>query len=120
MKIILKITSLLDPLPDLSRQHFATCDHFNEQFRDIRLVKRTISLALSYKETLRKIMLVGKLLVLQNNVGEFCDHIMCLLHGMEINRDFLHFFQGTTTNHAESIDSDLQRGLDRLLRHTQH
>ena len=33
---------------------------------------------------------------------------------------FMHFCQGTITTHAESINSDLQRGLDRPLRHTQH
>ena len=31
----------------------------------------------------------------------------------------VHFCPGTTT-HAEPINSDLQRGLDRRLRHTQH
>ena len=31
---------------------------------------------------------------------------------------FKHFYPGT--NHAESINSDLQHGLDRRLRHTQH
>ena len=30
------------------------------------------------------------------------------------------FYPGTMTTHAESINSDLQRGLDRHLRHTQH
>ena len=30
------------------------------------------------------------------------------------------FCPGTMTNHAESINSDLQRGLDRRLRQTQH
>ena len=33
---------------------------------------------------------------------------------------FMHFSPGTVTTHAESINSDLQRGLDRRLRHTQH
>ena len=33
---------------------------------------------------------------------------------------FMHFCPGTKTTHAESINSDLQRGLDRRLRHTQH
>ena len=33
---------------------------------------------------------------------------------------FMHFCPGTITTHAESINSDLQRGLDRRLRHTQH
>ena len=34
---------------------------------------------------------------------------------------FMHFFcPGTITTHAESINSDLQRELDRRLRHTQH
>ena len=34
---------------------------------------------------------------------------------------FMHFFcPGTITTHAESINSDLQRGLDKRLRHTQH
>ena len=33
---------------------------------------------------------------------------------------FMHFCPGTMTTHAESINSDLQRGLDRGLRHTQH
>ena len=32
----------------------------------------------------------------------------------------MHFCPGTMTTHAESINSDLQRGLDRRLRHTQH
>ena len=30
------------------------------------------------------------------------------------------FYPGTMTTHAESINSDLQHGLDRRLRHTQH
>ena len=33
---------------------------------------------------------------------------------------FMHFCPGTMTTHTESINSDLQRGLDRRLRHTQH
>ena len=33
---------------------------------------------------------------------------------------FMHFYPGTMTTRAESINSDLQRGLDRRLRHTQH
>ena len=33
---------------------------------------------------------------------------------------FMRFCPGTITTHAESINSDLQRGLDRRLRHTQH
>ena len=33
---------------------------------------------------------------------------------------FMHFYPGTMTTHTESINSDLQRGLDRHLRHTQH
>ena len=33
---------------------------------------------------------------------------------------FMHFYPGTITTHAESINSDLQRGLDRHLRHVQH
>ena len=33
---------------------------------------------------------------------------------------FMHFCPGTMTTHAEPINSDLQRGLDRRLRHTQH
>ena len=32
----------------------------------------------------------------------------------------MHFCPGTITTHAETINSDLQRGLDRRLRHTQH
>ena len=32
----------------------------------------------------------------------------------------MHFCPGTMTIHAESINSDLQRGLDRRLRHIQH
>ena len=31
---------------------------------------------------------------------------------------FMHFCPETMTTHAESINSDLQRGLDRRLRHT--
>ena len=30
---------------------------------------------------------------------------------------FMHFCPGTMTTHAESINSDLQRGLDRRLQH---
>ena len=46
-----------------------------------------------------------------------------LLPGAKINGRrifflFLHFCPGTMTAHAESINSDLQRGLDRRLRHT--
>ena len=33
---------------------------------------------------------------------------------------FMHFCPGAITTHAESINSDLQRGLDRRLRHIQH
>ena len=33
---------------------------------------------------------------------------------------YTYFCPGTMTTHAESINSDLQRGLDRHLRHTQH
>ena len=33
---------------------------------------------------------------------------------------FMHFCPGTITTHAESINSDLLRGLDRRLRHIQH
>ena len=33
---------------------------------------------------------------------------------------FMHYSPGTMTTYAESINSDLQRGLDRRLRHTQH
>ena len=33
---------------------------------------------------------------------------------------YMHFCPGTITTHAESINSDLQRGLDRRLRHIQH
>ena len=33
---------------------------------------------------------------------------------------FMHFCPGTITTHAESINSDLQRGLDRRLLHVQH
>ena len=32
----------------------------------------------------------------------------------------MHFCPGTITTHAESINSDLQRGLDNRLRHIQH
>ena len=32
----------------------------------------------------------------------------------------MHFYPGAMTTHAESINSDLQRGLVRHLRHTQH
>ena len=35
-------------------------------------------------------------------------------------RLFMHFCPGTMTTHAESINSDLQRGLDRRLRHTRN
>ena len=33
---------------------------------------------------------------------------------------FMHFCPGTMTTHADSINSDLQRGVERRLRHTQH
>ena len=32
----------------------------------------------------------------------------------------MHFCPGTITTHAESINSDLQRELERRLRHIQH
>ena len=35
-----------------------------------------------------------------------------------VNNFFMHFCPGTKTIHADSINSDLQRGLDRRLRHT--
>ena len=38
------------------------------------------------------------------------------MHGRAIF--FVHFCLGTMTTHAESINLDLQRGLDRRLRHT--
>ena len=38
----------------------------------------------------------------------------------EFLKKYMHFFPATMTTHAESINSDLQRGLDRRLRHTQH
>ena len=34
--------------------------------------------------------------------------------------NFMHFCPETMTTHAESMNSDLQRGLDRRLRRTQH
>ena len=43
-----------------------------------------------------------------------------LIMGISENIFFMHFFPGMMTTHAESINSDLQRGLDRRLRHTQH
>ena len=33
---------------------------------------------------------------------------------------FMHFYPGMMTTHAEPINSDLRRGLDRHLQHTQH
>ena len=33
---------------------------------------------------------------------------------------FMHFYPGTITTQVELINSDLQLGLDRHLRHTQH
>ena len=33
---------------------------------------------------------------------------------------FMYFYPGTITTQVESINSDLQLGLDRHLRHTQH
>ena len=44
-----------------------------------------------------------------------CVHMFCFFIIF-----FMHFYPGTMTTHAESINSDLQRGLDRRLRHTQH
>ena len=41
----------------------------------------------------------------------FCLFLLCF---------FMHFCPGAMTTHAESINSDLQRGLERRLRHTQH
>ena len=48
-------------------------------------------------------------------VGGFAN-----LKGFFIFFLFMHFCPGTITTHAESINSDLQRGLDRRLRHIQH
>ena len=45
--------------------------------------------------------------------------ISCVNRPICINKFFYAIFcPGTMTNHAESINSDLQRGLDRRLRHT--
>ena len=43
-----------------------------------------------------------------------------ILSALHIYIFFMHFCPGTITTHAESINSDLQRGLDRRLRHIQH
>ena len=51
-----------------------------------------------------------------NNVVEI-EVKFCLLFLLFL---FMHFCPGTITTHAESINSDLQRGLDRRLRHVQH
>ena len=63
---------------------------------------------------------------------DYCDiiyHIPSIIHqtplGVSLNslnffKNFMHFCPGTIATHAESINSDLQRGLDRLLRHIQH
>ena len=46
--------------------------------------------------------------------------ILSQLRSEMICHFFMHFCPGTITTHAESISSDLQRGLDRRLRHIQH
>ena len=46
----------------------------------------------------------------------FHNNVLCF---EDIYIFFMHFCPGTMTTHAESINSDLQRGLDRRLRHTQ-
>ena len=40
--------------------------------------------------------------------------------GDDIRIFFMHFCPGAMPTHAESINSDLQRVLERRLRHTQH
>ena len=45
--------------------------------------------------------------------------LSCPSYTVFFQKKFMHFCLGMTT-HAESIKSDLQRGLDRRLRHTQH
>ena len=45
------------------------------------------------------------------NVEELKTELRCRVF-------FMHFCPGTMTTHAESINSDLQRGLERRLRHT--
>ena len=42
------------------------------------------------------------------------------MYDFHYNISFTHFCPGTMTTHAESINSDLQRGLDKRLQHTQH
>ena len=43
-----------------------------------------------------------------------------MLPKVKKNSFYAFFCPGTMTTHAESINSDLQRGLDRRVRHTQH
>ena len=48
-----------------------------------------------------------------------CSYVQNGLYLPSIDNIFLCIFcPGTMTTHAESINSDLQRGLDRRLRHT--
>ena len=49
----------------------------------------------------------------------YVDVVCCVLYVDVVCCEdlFMHFCPGTITSHAESINSDLQRGLDRRLRH---
>ena len=49
-----------------------------------------------------------------------CQSVYTNLFKNSLYSFFMHFCPGTMTTHAESINSDLQRGLDRRLQHTQH
>ena len=63
---------------------------------------------------------------LENNSSSFVRMgDLCLFHRVDSEKVFffyffMHFCPGTMTTHAETINSDLQRGLDRCLRHIQH
>ena len=55
----------------------------------------------------------------EDKIGEPVEMIEATIFVYDIFL-FMHFCPGTITTHAESINSDLQRGLDRRLRHIQH
>ena len=56
----------------------------------------------------------------KNIIMKGCRRIGKSIDKSMIEFFFMHFRPGTITTHAESINSDLQRGLDRRLRHIQH
>ena len=57
---------------------------------------------------------------LNNRINRLHKRALQLVYINDHSSFFMRFCPGTITTHAESINSDLQRGLDRSLRHIQH